>query len=250
MNKNQSKAIAAYLNKLSEPQKSTLARVRKIISEILPTATECISYGLPAFKYNGSVIAGFAAAQNHCSYYPFSGSTLGTLKSSLRRYSQTKSALHFSHDKPLSKKIIKLLLLTRITEIKPKQPKSKTIKAGGVEKYIKNCPQEVRAKLQTMRSLIRAVAPDAIETTSYFEMPGYSYEGYAYNGIFVWFSCKGLLVRLHVRPLALVRYKTQLKKYAHTKAIVCFAADQPLPKLLIKKIVKASLKDMVEAGKN
>jgi uncharacterized protein YdhG (YjbR/CyaY superfamily) len=123
MNKSQKTPIDIYLSKLSDPQKSTLTQVRKMIAEILPEATECISYGLPAFKYNGTVIGGFAATKKHCSYYPFSGSTLRILKKNLAKYQQTKSALHFPLNKPLSKKIIKQLVLTRIAEIQPKRQK-------------------------------------------------------------------------------------------------------------------------------
>ena len=133
-----------------------------MISEILPTGTECLSYGLPAFKLNGTVIGGFAAGKKYCSYYPFSGSTLRTLNKKLMKYQRTKSALHFPLDKPLSKKIIKLLVLTRIAEIQPKKQKSRIIKPGGVEKYIADCPKEVRDKLREMRAAILEAAPDSV----------------------------------------------------------------------------------------
>ena len=244
MNKNRNNPIDNYLSKLSEPQKSTLTQVRKMIAEILPTATECISYGLPAFKYNGTVIGGFAAAKKHCSYYPFSGSTLKTLKNKLAKYQQTKSALHFPLEKPLSKKIVKLLVSTRIAEIQPKKQKSRIVKPGGVEKYITDCPKEIRGKLNELRSAIRDVAPDSVETVSYFDMPGYSYEGYDYNGMFAWFSFKAPFVRLHVRPEALASHKKDLVKYAKTRAIVSFPATEPLPTSLVKKLVKSSLEAM------
>ena len=125
----------------------------------------------------------------------------------------------------------------------------KKIKSGGVEKYIKACPKETRDRLQDLRSAIINVAPDAIETVSYFDMPGYSYEGYEYNGMFAWFSFKAPFVRLHVRPMAITALQKELEKYTHTKAIVFFPVDKPLPKTLVKKLVKASLKDMVKAGK-
>lgn len=124
--------------------------------------------------------------------------------------------------------------------------KSRTIKPGGALEYIAACPQEVQAKLKDIRQAIREVAKDAVETVSYFDMPGYSYEGYTYNGMFAWFSFKDSFVRLHVRPLALVKYQKELEKYATTKAIVSFPIDKPIPKPLVKKLVKASLKDMID----
>ncbi len=97
-----------------------------------------------------------------------------------------------------------------------------------------------------MRATIQAVAPDAIETVSYFDMPGYSYEGYDYNGMFAWFSFKAPFVRLHVRPQALVDHKKELKGYLTTKAVVSFSAGKTIPKALVKKLVRASLKSMRE----
>ena len=120
--------IDRYLEETPEPQKSTLMRVRKLMSEILPESSECISYGLPAFKYNGVVVGGFAARKNYCSYYPFSGSTLKTLGKILVKFEQTKGALHFPIDKPLSKAILQRLVKTRIAEIQSRKQRSKKTK--------------------------------------------------------------------------------------------------------------------------
>jgi uncharacterized protein YdhG (YjbR/CyaY superfamily) len=122
--------------------------------------------------------------------------------------------------------------------------KSRSIKQGGVDDYIAERPTEIQDKLRDMRAAIREVAPDAIETVSYFDMPGYSYEGYVYNGMFAWFSFKAPFVRLHVYPEAMAKYKKELEKYTTTKAIVSFPADGRIPKALVKKLVKSSLKAM------
>lgn len=96
------------------------------MKRLLPNAEEAISYGLPCFKVDGGVVGGFAANKNFCSYYPFSGSTLGQLKTELASYSQTLSALHFTDEKPLTKKIIKLLVDTRLKQIADGYGKKKT----------------------------------------------------------------------------------------------------------------------------
>ncbi|RYZ63359.1 MAG: hypothetical protein EOP05_23740 [Proteobacteria bacterium] len=87
--------------------------------------------------------------------------------------------------------------------------KSRILKPGGVDEYIAKWPAEVQTRLLEMRSAVQSVVPDALETTSYFDMPGYSYPGYSYNGMFAWFSYKAPLVRLHVRPEAITRNVTQ-----------------------------------------
>jgi uncharacterized protein YdhG (YjbR/CyaY superfamily) len=132
---------------------------------------------------------------------------------------------------------------------KSKTKKARSIVPGGAPEYIAKCPKEAQSRLKEIRAAIREVAPDAVETVSYFDMPGYSYEGYVYNGMFAWFSFKKPLVRLHVRPLAIEKHKKDVEKYTTTKAVVSFPIDKPIPRTLVKKLVKASLKDMMDAGK-
>lgn len=115
---------------------------------------------------------------------------------------------------------------------------------GGVDEYIAGCPPEVRGQLTELRTIIREVAPDAIETVSYFSIPGYSYPGYDYNGMFAWFSYRKPKVSLHVRPPVLENHTGELKGYSTTKAIVSFPLDHELPKLLIATLVRASLEEM------
>ena len=66
--------IDDYLEQLDEPKRTTLTRLRQTILDVDPEAEQCISYGVPAFKFHGKTIAGFAAFKNHLSYLPHSGS--------------------------------------------------------------------------------------------------------------------------------------------------------------------------------
>ena len=109
--------IDDYLKKVPAGQRKLLEELRKEMRKLLPDAEEAISYGLPCFKVDGKVVGGFAANKNFCSYYPFAGATLGLLKKELEGYSQTLSALHFTEEKPLTKKIIKLLVDTKLQQI-------------------------------------------------------------------------------------------------------------------------------------
>lgn len=125
-----------------------------------------------------------------------------------------------------------------------KTNKSIDIVPGGVDEYIARCPKEAQSKLRDIREAIQGTAPDSIETVSYFQMPGYCYEGYDYNGMFAWFSFKAPYVRLHVRPPVLEDSKSDLEGYKTTKAIISFPVNSEIPKTLVKKLVKASIKTM------
>jgi len=105
--------------------------MRKRILEVIPDAEEVVSYGMPAFKVNGSVVAGLLANKSHVGYYPFSGSVLNNFTSELEEFRKTKSALHVPVDKPLSKRLISMLLKARISQCPVQQGK---VNRGGYEK--------------------------------------------------------------------------------------------------------------------
>ena|ERR1700704_2897790 len=108
--------IDEYLATVKGETRRVLDRLRKTIRTIVPKAEECVSYGIPAFRLDGSVVAGFAATKKGCSYFPFSGSTLGTLADELEDYEQTKSALHFDPAAPLPATLVRKLIKARIAE--------------------------------------------------------------------------------------------------------------------------------------
>lgn len=108
--------IDEYLASVRPDRRAALEKLRRTIRSVVPDAEECISYSMPAFRYNGHVIAGFLATAKGCSYYPFSGTTLATLSAELAAYSQTKSALHFDPDQPLPATLVRTLIKARIAE--------------------------------------------------------------------------------------------------------------------------------------
>ena len=108
------KEIDVYLKRAPEPQRSTLEEVRRRILGLLPGCEQCISYGMPAFKVEGKVIAGFAACRTFNSYYPHSGAVLDRLATELVGYERTRGALHFPMEKPLSKKLLEQLVSAKL----------------------------------------------------------------------------------------------------------------------------------------
>jgi len=115
------KSIDEYRASIAPDRRAALQKLRKTIHAIVPGVEECISYSIPAFRYEGRVIAGFLATAKGCSYFPFSGTTLSTLSAELARYDRTKSALHFEAKRPLSVTLVRKLLKARIAERKPEK---------------------------------------------------------------------------------------------------------------------------------
>ncbi len=79
--------IDIYIADIESPtERATLENLRQFLHTLLPTAEECISYGMPAFRVDGECVAGFAQFKNHLSFFPFSGSTLSYFEEELREH--------------------------------------------------------------------------------------------------------------------------------------------------------------------
>jgi uncharacterized protein YdhG (YjbR/CyaY superfamily) len=108
--------VDAYLHALDEPKRSTLEQLRAVILELVPDAEECISYGVPAFRIRGRVVAGFAAFKNHLSYLPHSGSVFPELTEAVAPYTTSTGALRFAIDAPLPRELVARLIEVRMAQ--------------------------------------------------------------------------------------------------------------------------------------
>jgi uncharacterized protein YdhG (YjbR/CyaY superfamily) len=107
--------IDEYLAGLSPENCEALQKVRRAVHAAAPGAEECISYGMPAFRLNGKLIAGFKAAKQ-CSFHPMSGDTVATLKADLAGYETSKGTIKFSARAGLPAPLVRKLVKTRIAE--------------------------------------------------------------------------------------------------------------------------------------
>jgi uncharacterized protein YdhG (YjbR/CyaY superfamily) len=111
-----SAAVDAYLARVPEPARSTLGKVRATIRSAVPAdATEGISYGMPAFRYKGALVA-YAAFKDHCSFFPMQASLIDEMKDELKSYRTAKGTLQFPLDKPLPAALLKKMVNLRVAE--------------------------------------------------------------------------------------------------------------------------------------
>jgi uncharacterized protein YdhG (YjbR/CyaY superfamily) len=114
------KTVDDYLAGVPEPARTTLQSVRGAIrSAAPPEATEIISYGIPAFRYNG-VLVWFAAFAKHCSLFP-TASIVEKFKNELKGYTISKGTIQFPTHKPLPAALIRKMVKARIELIKAKK---------------------------------------------------------------------------------------------------------------------------------
>src|ERR1700694_176925 len=92
------KDVDEYLAGVPKPARGTLNKIRAAIrSAAPPEATEAISYGMPTFKYKGSLIA-FAAFSDHCSLFPMNSSLIEVFKDELKGLRTAKGPHRFPRE--------------------------------------------------------------------------------------------------------------------------------------------------------
>ena len=111
-----SAAVDAYLGKVPEPARTTLQKLRVTIRSVVPSdATEALSYGMPAFRYKGALVA-YAAFKSHCSFFPMQASMIDEMADELKNYRTAKGTLQFPLDKPLPSSLVKKMVEARVAE--------------------------------------------------------------------------------------------------------------------------------------
>ena len=111
------RTIDEYLNGVSAESRAALQKVRRAVHMAAPKAEECICYGMPAFRLNGKLIAGFRAAANHCSFHPMSGATVAALGEELAGYDTSPGTIRFSVRHVLPPTLVRRLVKARIAEL-------------------------------------------------------------------------------------------------------------------------------------
>ena len=107
--------IDEYLSTLGDEKRAALEKLRRAITSAAPRAEECISYGIPAFRLDGRVLVFFAAATNHCSFFP-GAFPIEALKGELKRYSVSKGTIRFQPDAPIPAALVRQLVKTRVEQ--------------------------------------------------------------------------------------------------------------------------------------
>lgn len=103
-----------------------LQSIRSLIKELVPEATEKISYAMPAFALHGNLVF-YAAFKNHIGLYP-SGSGIKEFEHELTGLKWSKGAIQFPLDKPIPYDLISRIVTFRIAENREKAEAKKAVK--------------------------------------------------------------------------------------------------------------------------
>lgn len=125
-----------------------------------------------------------------------------------------------------------------------KRADAKNAPAKDVDEYLAGVPKEARATLEKLRQTIRAAAPAASEGISY-QMPMYKQ-----HGMVIGFAAFKNHCSIFPGSAVMDAHKEELKRYDTSKGTIRFPASKPPPAALIKKLVKARIKENEERASN
>ena len=112
-----------YFAQFPEEIQAILQKIRAVISEAAPDATEKISYQMPTFYLNGNLVH-FAAFKTHIGFYPVP-SGIEKFKEELSQYKGGKGSVQFPLDKPIPYDLIRRITIFRVEENLQSKRKSK-----------------------------------------------------------------------------------------------------------------------------
>ena len=108
-------SIDEYLDTVPESKRVVLKKLRGIIRSAAPMAEECITYHIPTYKLNGSLV-GFGDTSKHLSFYVMSPAILDQLKKELSSFVTSKGTIQFTPDNQMPAALVRRIVKMRIAE--------------------------------------------------------------------------------------------------------------------------------------
>jgi len=118
-------------------------------------------------------------------------------------------------------------------------------KPMSVEEYLAALPKDARATLEKIRQAIMAAAPTATEKIGY-GMPGFSYEG---RYLVYYAGFKNHCSFFPASTGVMEEFSNDLESYDVAKGTIRFPIGKPLPGTLVKKLVKARIREIDALGR-
>lgn len=112
-------------------------------------------------------------------------------------------------------------------------------KPSTIDEYLETVPEDRRRALEDLRARIRSIVPAAEECISY-RIPAFRINGVIVAGFCAtskgcsYFPFSGSTLKSLARHLS---------RYDQTKSSLHFSTDKPLPTALVRKLIKARIKE-------
>jgi uncharacterized protein YdhG (YjbR/CyaY superfamily) len=107
-----------------------------------------------------------------------------------------------------------------------------------VDEYLEHVPEPARTTLNKIRAVIRSVAPP--ETS---ESISYGIPTFKYKGMLAAYAAFSDHCSLFPGAGPTIEFKDELKNFPTSKGTIRFAPNKPLPATLLKKLMKARIRE-------
>ncbi len=104
--------IDEYIAQFPADVQQILNKIRRLIKELAPEATERISYGMPGFYLNGMLVW-FAGHAKYIGFYP-TGEGIEAFKGEIAGYKWSEGAVQFPLNQPIPYELIRKMVKFRI----------------------------------------------------------------------------------------------------------------------------------------
>lgn len=116
-------------------------------------------------------------------------------------------------------------------------------KCTTIDEYLASLEETVKEKLNEIRMLVHALAPDAVECISY------GIPTFKLNGNLIHFAAYRQHIGLYPGAAGIQHFANRFGDYTYSKGAVQFPLDQPLPKALIQEIIEYRIQQQRESAK-
>lgn len=108
-----------------------------------------------------------------------------------------------------------------------------------VDEYLAKVPEPAQSTLKKVRAAIQSIVPAGTTEVLSYRMPAFRYKR-----VLLWYAAFSDHCSLFPTASVIEKLGQELKAYAVSKGTIQFPTDKPLPLPLLKKIVKARLRDV------
>lgn len=112
---NKPETIDAYIENFPEQAQQAMQHIRELVHNIVPEATETISYAMPTFKLQGHYLVYFAAFKNHIGFYPAPVNEQ-SFQQDLAGYKTGRGSVQFPLSQPMPTDLIIKMIQFRLNE--------------------------------------------------------------------------------------------------------------------------------------
>jgi len=106
-----------------------------------------------------------------------------------------------------------------------------------IDDYINQFPDDLKSKLQAIRTAIKKAAPKSTEIISY-GMPAIKQ-----NKVLVYFAAGKNHIEFYPTPKPIVVFSKELEAYKTSKGAIQFPLDKKIPLTLVSKVTKYRVKE-------